>query len=420
VTAACLRARGYRWRRLDVHWPELPEAPASNSSGSRSDRRPRPEPFEVVFHDSPLTPEDWGVYGRATRSYACTREFAEYFEDTAGASLALVRSRPAGEDRAAFLYRVVAGGGALVLGRFTAPTPDVLGAFVNAIFARHPGIGRVETHLIDAMPDPRPIGRPVLAVGEATELRVSFPGSIAEYERMLSNKFLSKVRYHERRLARERPSARFATLERADIPRSWIAEVVQLNRDRMASKNVESVFSKHYEEGIDRVARGHGCVTVLLDGSRVCAGVIDIVCGPEAFGWVIGHDHAYARYCPGMLCQMAAARHLIGRGVRTFHLLHGESQYKREFGGRTAALATYVVLRDWTSARPIDAARVCRKHLVKLARISIRAGDRVAGRVLGGAAPLTSLVRRVVHRTRRMGLHAPSRDAPPRKAPGPP
>jgi CelD/BcsL family acetyltransferase involved in cellulose biosynthesis len=393
-----------RWlgcRRLEAHWPELPEqgSRSHGGSGSSSDS----EPVEVLIHDSPLTPEDWAAYERAARSYACTRDFAEYFEDAAGASLALVRRAPAGEERAAFLYKVVAGSAAIVLGRFTAPSAGALGAFANAVFARHPRVARVETNLIDAIPDVRALGRPVLAVREATEIRISLPGSVAEYERMLSKSFASQTRYHERRLARDRPSTRFATLEGADIPGSWIADIVQLNRHRMASKNVESVFSRRYEEGIARVARGHGCVTVLLDGSRVCAGVVNILCGPEAFGWVIGHDDGYAKYRPGRLCEMVAIRHLIGRGLRTLHFLHGDSQYKREFGGRSATLATYVVLRDWSSARPSDAARLCGKHVVKLARSSIQAGDRVAGRVLGGTAPLTSLARRMVHRARRMG-----------------
>jgi CelD/BcsL family acetyltransferase involved in cellulose biosynthesis len=296
---------------------------------------------------------------------------------------------------------VVPNGAAIVLGRFMAPAAEALGAFANGVFARH-RVGRVEIRSIDALVDPRATGRPVLAIEEAIESRISLPGSFADYERIVGKEFSSSTRYHLRRLARERPSTRFATLEGAQIPRSWIADVVQLNRDRMASREVASVFDERYEEGIARVARAHGYVTVLLDGSRVCAGVINILSGPEAFGWVTGHDDAYRRYCPGRLCQLEGIRHAIARGTRTFHLLHGDSPYKQELGGRSARLASYVVLRDWAWARPADAVRVCRSRFMRLARRSIKAGDRAAVRVLGGRTPLTSFVRRVVRRARRL------------------
>jgi hypothetical protein len=395
---------GYRSRRLGVYRPDTPDhhGPGIRLSEWSRDVLARPEALQVAFCDWPLAPEQWNVYERTARSYACTREFSEYFEQSAGASLGLVRSSPGGEERAAFLFRVTADGAALVLGRFAAPTADALAAFASAVFERHPRVGRIETKLMDALPEPGRVGRPVLVVGEAVELRITLPASVAEYEASLAKDFVTRIRYHERRLARDLPSARFATLERAEIPRSWIADVIELNRRRMASKNMESVFSERYEEGIARVVREHGCVTVLLDGSRVCAGVVDVHCGPEAFGWVIGHDDAYGKHRPGRLCQLMAIRHCIGRGIRTLHMLHGESPYKRDFGGQSAPLASYVVLRDWASARPTDVARVCQKHLLRFARHSLATGDRVAERVLGKRTALTSFARAVAHRARRI------------------
>lgn len=358
----------------------------------------------VEFFESPLTAELWDIYERATQSYACTRAFIEYFEDAAGATLALVASRRADEGRAAFLYVVRPDGCARVLGRFWAPTTEELAAFVQAVFERHPRVGRIETNLVDALPDARAaMGRPLLAVREATEMRISIPPSPGEWEARLGKKTLGHTRYHDRRLAREHPSARFVTLERADIPRSWIADIVRLNHERMASKSTESVYSQHYEEGIFRVTRAHGCVTVLQDGSRVCAGTIDVLCGTQAFGWVIGHDDAYGKFSPGRLCQMAAIRHYMDRGVRTIHLLHGESRHKRELGGKRARLASYVVLRSWAWLRPRDISKAGRKHLLRLVRSSIEGGDRVVQRIVDGRTPLMSFARAIARKSRRTG-----------------
>jgi CelD/BcsL family acetyltransferase involved in cellulose biosynthesis len=360
--------------------------------------------LDVEFFEPPLEPELWEAYERATRSYACTRAFLEYFEESADATLALVRSRPASEDEAAFMYRLTADRSAVVLGRLAAPTAEALRAFADAVFGRHPRVRRIDTNLIDALPDPRAIGRPVLALREATEMRVRLPSSMEEYERTLSEKFVSQTRYHERRLARDHPSMRFTTLERADIPRSWIADVVRLNRERMASKNTRSVFTDHYENGIFRVARAHGAVTILHDGSNLCGGVIYIHCISEAFGWVVGHDNAYGMYRPGRLCQLAGVRHCIASGVRTVHFLHGESPYKRDLGGRSVALASYVVLRNWWSLRLSEVGRVCWKHALRLGRRSVDAADRVARRVFDAeAAPVRSLVTSIAQRARRLG-----------------
>ena len=100
---------------------------------------------------------------------------------------------------------------------------------------------------------------------------------------------------------------------------------------------------------------------------------------------------------------MAAIRHYIDRGIRTFHLLHGESQYKRDLGGKRARLASYVVLRSWASLRPGDVATLGRKHLLRMARRSIERADRVAQRVLDGRTPLMSIARAVSQRARRLG-----------------
>ena len=100
---------------------------------------------------------------------------------------------------------------------------------------------------------------------------------------------------------------------------------------------------------------------------------------------------------------MAAIRHYIDRGIRTFHLLHGESQYKRDLGGTSVRLASYVVLRNWASLSPVDVATLGRKHLLGMARRSIGRVDRVAQRVLDGRTPLTSLARWVAGRARKLG-----------------
>ena len=354
---------------------------------------------EVQFFDPPLAPELWERYERAARSYTCSRAFLEYFERPAAATLAIVRDRGGGE-QSAFLYRRT-GTSAHVYGRYTAPSAADLTAFCDALFAHDRELRRVQVDLVDALPDLGALGRPALVVRDVTERRVALPASVGEYERTLGRETLAQLRYLERRLARDHPAARFATAEGEEIPRAWIAEVVRLHHARMASKSTRSTIDGRYEEGIFRVARAHGAVTVLLDGDRVCGGVVYVLAGPEVFGWVIGHDDAYAKCRPGKLCQVAAFRHCIGRGARTYHFLMGEAGYKRELGGAPARVASYAVLRSWTSLRPGDVARVVQRRLAVVSRRAVARADRLAARLFPGRpAPLTTLARALAGRAR--------------------
>jgi hypothetical protein len=359
-------------------------------------RGPRP----VEFLGPPGTPELWNLYEESAHSYGCTREFLEHFDDPSGALLARI-APAAGEAAVVLLYRLERTT-ARLMGRLYAPPPDALAAFARALFARHPEARRIETDFIDAVPRSASLGSPTLAVREAIELRIALPGEVEAYEQALDREFLKRMQYHERRLARRHPTTCITTLERSAIPRSCISDVVRLNRERRTVKGSVSVFSARYEDGIASVARAHGQVTVLRDREQVCAGVINIVTGPDAYFWVIGHASAYNRFSPGTLCLLASIRHGIACGVRTFHLLHGESEYKRAVGGKPAPLAAYVILRSWADARPDDLRRLVVKHATRRARGAIRTADRLAARLrMSRDAPFTSLAREALRRVRR-------------------
>lgn len=361
---------------------------------------------DVEFVDAPLSPEAWEAYETATRSYTCTRAFVEYFERPRQPTLALVRGA-GGQVRAAFLFEHEGGASLRILGRLYAPPPEAFRAFVEAAFARYPRASRIETDLVDALAELHAAGRPTLALRGGIELRVSLTGGPEGPSRSLSPEFLKRSSRHERRFLESAPGARFSTRENGEIPREWIAEIVRLNHARMSAKKTDSVFDAYYEEGIYAVARSHGCVTAMLDGERLCAGAIVIRRGTESFGWVLAHDDAYARFRPGKLCALANMRHLADRGVRTHHMLFGDSPYKRELGGKPAALASYLVLRSWSALGPRDVARLGRERAALLARRAVDAADTLVARASRRPEPVKSLARDVVHRLRRVASSVP-------------
>lgn len=358
------------------------------------------EPLDVQFLAGPLSAEQWAAYEAATPSYTCTRAFIEYFERPAHPTLALVRGA-SGDLRAAFLFDREDAASIRVLGRLYAPPAAAFHAFVEAVLARERSVTRIVTDLVDAL-DLRSLGRPALVLREGVELRVPLGGGLEEYHRSLSRDFLKRCRRLERKLAEALPAARFVRLEKAEVPRRWVAETVRLNRARMAAKSIRSVFDPHYEEGIFAVVREHGCVTVLLDGERVCAGDITICCGTEAFSWVLAHDDDYAAFRPGTLCGLASLRFLAESSVRTLHLLLGDSTHKREVGGKPAALASYLVLRSWTSLRPSDVLRLGRARSAILARRAVKAADLAAARVLKRPEPVKTFARHLVQEAQRL------------------
>jgi hypothetical protein len=358
------------------------------------------ERLQVELFAPPMAPEQWDAYERATHSFECTRQYLEHFEDLSTAWLGLVRSGPHVE--AAFIYRIQPGGDACVLGKYYAPSAEPLRVFIDAVFARHSGVNGVRTNLVDALPDPRVLRRPVLALRETRELRLSLPRTVEEYNRSLRRTALKRLERCERRFARDHPLLRLDTLEGDEIVRPLVADVIRLNRERMASKNTESIFREGDVERIFTITRARGYVTVLREGERLCAGVIIVRSGTDAFYWIIGHDNAYGKYRPGSLCLLAGIRHAVVRGVDTLHMLEGESDYKSEMGGVAAPLAAYLVLRSWAALRPGDVVRLLAKHAELRVRSVIDALDSVAQGVLTRRRPIRHFVRGTVNRIARI------------------
>jgi CelD/BcsL family acetyltransferase involved in cellulose biosynthesis len=354
--------------------------------------------LHVQLFDAPLSPELWETYEAATRSHACTRAFLEHFDRPAGATLALVRRRDTDEVVGAFLLDRDGAASVRLLDRYSAPSAETLGALVEAVLERFSDVTRVRTELLDALEEPRVLGRPVLELRKDDELRVALPETLLEYHRSLAKKFRNDCRYYERRVARELPAASITTVEGGDIPPGWIADVLRLHRERMVAMGTRSALDAHYEEGVVAVARRHGFVTVLRDGDRIYAGLVGVRRGPDAVAWVLGVDGAYARFSPGKLCMLAAIAHLVGRGVRTYRFLLGDALYKRQLGARPVALASYVVLRSWGALRREDVLRVGAKNASLAARRTLAAADALAARALHRHEPLRSFLRRAVRR----------------------
>ncbi|MFT3917336.1 MAG: GNAT family N-acetyltransferase [Anaeromyxobacteraceae bacterium] len=346
--------------------------------------------LHVELREPPIPPDAWAAYEAVTRSHACTKAFIDHFDHPASPELAFVRAAPGGPPLAAFVFVRDGRGTAALLDRYADPPAEVLEAFAEAVFERHPEVVRIRTELIDAPGRRRPGTRPRLVLREDRELRVPIPARVEAYDRVLGKKLVRECRSCERRLDRLAPGWAMETVEGPALSRALVAEIARLHRARLAARGVESAIDAFYEEGIHAVASRHGCATVLRAGGRVLAGVVHVCRGEVATAWMLGFDAAYAACSPGKLVMIAGARHLVAHGVTVCRFLLGDAAYKRQLGGQPFTLGAYLVLRSWRAVRPLDLVRAARGLAARLAR-----------RVLRGLDPVRQALRALAPRLRR-------------------
>lgn len=326
----------------------------------------------VRFHEGPLTDDLWGAYEQANRSFACTRAWLGRFDDPAGATLATV-----GES--AFLYGV-GGETARLLGRLAPARGEDLGAFCDALFARHPEVRRIETDVVEEIGDLGAVRRPVLVRRRLEDFRTDV-STRDEFESRFRSRGTMLKKF--RRLGREHPGFRLEVQVGPAVDRARLADVVRLNRDRMAARGATSGIDESYEERMFQVAREIGYLVLLWDGDLLFAGSVVTRVGSDAFTWCNAHLDAYERYGPGQFALYLGVMTAIDMGCTRCHLLWGEGEHKRRLGFEPAPLAAYTVLRGWPALRGADVRAVVEATVTPWAQARARAVKaRLKGRLM--------------------------------------
>lgn len=188
---------------------------------------------------------------------------------------------------------------------------------------------------------------PLQRVNYLEDLVLALPPTVEEYTGRLARHTYRNIRRYMERLRRDHPSFRFALYRNAELGESNIRAIIELNRARMARKNIVSAIDESETRHIIDIATACGAVGAITIDGRICAGAISYRTGDNYFLNVLAHDPRYDAYGLGLLCCFLTICECIRQGGREFHFLWGRYDYK------FALLATQ---------RDLDCVSVYRSH----------------------------------------------------------
>ncbi|OWW21609.1 GNAT family N-acetyltransferase [Noviherbaspirillum denitrificans] len=160
------------------------------------------------------------------------------------------------------------------------------------------------------------------------DIVLALPPTPDEYLAALGKATRKNFKYHSNRLKRNFPTLSFEVWTDGAIPESYVHDIFELNRARMATKNKESEIDDAETGRLARLVRESGLVSAMLLDGRVVAGTVCSRIGANYFMHTNAHDPAYDDARLGKLCCTMTILDCIARGGKEFHFMWGRFEYK--------------------------------------------------------------------------------------------
>lgn len=219
-------------------------------------------------------------------------------------------------------------------------------AFSRWVFSHYPTVNVLQFSSID-WKGGASLRNPHQHFQQLENIVLSLPANVAQYHASLSKNVRRNLKRYGERLLREHPAYSWSVSEGGAVAEADVRAVINLNVQRMASKNKVSAYDESETARMVALVRECGLVGVGRVGGKVCAGAISFRTGAHYALSVIAHDPAFNEYSLGMLAAYQIICACLERGAREFHFLWGRYDYKFLLGARERPLARLVLYRSW-------------------------------------------------------------------------
>ncbi len=203
--------------------------------------------------------------------------------------------------------------------------------FARYVFSNFPGVDVVRFPAIQA--DGRKLGYPHQQFYRTEDIVLQLPPTPEDYLAALGKATRKNFKYHGNRLKRNYPQLAFEVFIDGGIPESYVRDIIELNRARMATKNKESEIDAGETARLTTLVRQSGLVSVMILDGRVVAGTVCSRVGGNYFMHINAHDPAYDDARLGKLCCYMTICDCIERGGKEFHFMWGRFEYKYQLLG---------------------------------------------------------------------------------------
>ena len=209
--------------------------------------------------------------------------------------------------------------------------PEYLDFASDVLFKKYPHVGKISFNRIKtATGDVR---SPLRLWTRSNDIVAQLPVSSEAFDARLGKSTKKTVKYHLNRLQRENPDFSFEVASGKDIAPSLIERIVELNKSRMASKQIRCGYDPARIRNVAEFAASYGTVTSITINNEVVAGLICYDMGSHIYGETIAHDNAYNKSRIGQVVFYLTLRHFIENGAAFYHMMEGDYDYKYSFLG---------------------------------------------------------------------------------------
>lgn len=181
---------------------------------------------------------------------------------------------------------------------------------------------------------------------------IQLPASAGNYLGNLGAQTRKHLPYYLRRLRKEWGNSwRFEHLAGNGIAKKTYRELLSLNALRMGRKRRRSLWTPEISEHRWPLVSECGLLGCMIHEERLVAGTLSFMHGRDAYLAVIAHDPDEDRLNLGNLSLWLTIEQLIAKGFERYHLLWGNSPYKKQFGAVARPLFEKIVFPNPRAAR---------------------------------------------------------------------
>ncbi len=175
---------------------------------------------------------------------------------------------------------------------------------------------------------------------------VALPDDLEKYLAGLGRTRQNLRRYF-RRFATSFPTYTFSTLRSSEIDHAFVHRMVEMNRQRMASKGWVSSYRDEDEAFLLERAQRHGFACAITIDGTIVAGTLSSRVGDQVYLHITTFSNEYFEYHLGYVVLFLLVSACIDAGVEKLHFLWGKSEYKMRFGCIEERVHDGFVYRSW-------------------------------------------------------------------------
>ena len=217
--------------------------------------------------------------------------------------------------------------------------------FAARVFRQFPDVQVIGMHQIES--GLKRLSFPFQKHNETENFILALPPTVDEYTGSLGKATRRNIKRYMGKLMQDHPSFSCDFYSGPQVDRRHFSTLLQMNEAKVLERKARFAINPDYAEGLWKLARETGFVTVATINGKVCAGLICFEVQSYYFAQVVAHDSHYDAYWIGTLCYYLTVCDAIRRGGTIFNMGQLHYDYKERLLARRRDLDRIQIYRSY-------------------------------------------------------------------------